>query len=212
MSDTLSPPVNLDHEPSTLDNLGTEDRVFPPSAEFAANANLTGEAYERAAADPEGFWGEQAGLLSWSKPFTRVLDWSEAPHARWFGDGELNVAYNCVDRHVEDGFGDTVAIHWEGEPGDSKSITYADLQREVSKTANALISLGLKTGDRVAIYLPMIPEAVYSMLACARLGPGACGGVRGVLGGGAAVADRGCAGAGGDHRGWAVPARVRRCR
>ncbi len=153
-----------------LDNLGTEDRVFPPSVEFAAAANVTGEAYERAAADPEAFWGEQAGRLSWSKPFTTVLDWSDKPHAKWFADGELNVAYNCVDRHVEDGFGDTVAIHWEGEPGDSKTITYADLQREVSKTANALISLGLKTGDRVAIYLPMIPEAVYSMLACARLG------------------------------------------
>jgi acetyl-CoA synthetase len=160
----------LDRESSTLDNLGTEDRVFPPSAGFAANANLTGEAYERAAADPEAFWGEQAGRLSWFKPFTTVLDWSGAPHARWFPDGELNVAYNCVDRHVEAGFGDTVAIHWEGEPGDSKSITYADLQREVSKTANALISLGLRAGDRVAIYLPMIPEAVYSMLACARLG------------------------------------------
>jgi len=153
-----------------LDNLGTEDRVFPPSAEFAAAANLTGEAYERAAADPEAFWAEQANRLSWATPFTQVLDWSNAPHATWFADGELNVAYNCVDRHVEAGFGDTVAIHWEGEPGDSLAITYAQLQAEVCKTANALTSLGLVAGDRVAIYLPMIPEAVYSMLACARLG------------------------------------------
>jgi acetyl-CoA synthetase len=153
-----------------LANLGTEDRTFPPSAGFAANANLSAEAYERAAADPEAFWAEQANRLSWATPFTQVLDWSNAPHATWFADGELNVAYNCVDRHVEAGFGDTVAIHWEGEPGDSLAITYAQLQAEVCKTANALTSLGLVAGDRVAIYLPMIPEAVYSMLACARLG------------------------------------------
>ena len=153
-----------------LDNLGTEDRKFPPSAGFAADANLSAEAYERAAADPEAFWAEQANRLSWATPFTQVLDWSNAPHATWFADGELNVAYNCVDRHVEAGFGDTVAIHWEGEPGDSLAITYAQLQAEVCKTANALTSLGLVAGDRVAIYLPMIPEAVYSMLACARLG------------------------------------------
>jgi len=150
--------------------LGTEDRTFPPSAGFAADANLSAEAYERAAADPEAFWAEQANRLSWATPFTQVLDWSNAPHATWFADGELNVAYNCVDRHVEAGFGDTVAIHWEGEPGDSLAITYAQLQAEVCKTANALTSLGLVAGDRVAIYLPMIPEAVYSMLACARLG------------------------------------------
>jgi acetyl-CoA synthetase len=99
-----------------------------------------------------------------------VLDWSDAPHARWFGDGTLNVAYNCVDRHLAQGHGETVAIHWEGEPGDSRTITYAQLQDEVCKTANALLSLGLQTGDRVVIYLPMIPEAVFAMLACARLG------------------------------------------
>src|SRR6476620_127990 len=153
-----------------LDNLGTEDRTFPPSAEFVGNANVSAEVYERAAADPEAFWAEQANRLSWVSPFSRVLDWSEAPHAKWFADGTLNVAYNCVDRHVDDGFGDTVAIHWEGEPGDSRSITYAQLQREVCRTANALLSLGLRAGDRVAIYLPMIPEAVFAMLACARLG------------------------------------------
>ena len=99
-----------------------------------------------------------------------MLDWSEAPFAKWFVGGKLNVAFNCVDRHVEAGNGDRVAICWEGEPGDSRKLTYADLLAEVSKTANALASLGLRAGDRVAIYLPMIPEAVFSMLACARLG------------------------------------------
>jgi acetyl-CoA synthetase len=153
-----------------LDNLGTEDRTFPPSAEFAANANLSAEAYERAAADPMAFWAEQANRLTWAKPFTQVLDWSDAPHAKWFADGELNVAVNCVDRHVAAGHGDQVAIHWEGEPGDTRTITYNDLLTEVCKTANALTSLGLTAGDRVAIYLPMIPEAVFAMLACARLG------------------------------------------
>ena len=154
----------------TLDNLGTEDRTFAPSAEFAANANLQAEAYERAAADPEAFWAEQANTLSWTTPFQQVLDWTDAPHAKWFADGELNVAYNCVDRHVDDGYGDKVAILWEGEPGDSRRITYRQLQAEVCKTANALQALGLRAGDRVAIYLPMIPEAIFSMLACARLG------------------------------------------
>jgi len=153
-----------------LDNLGTEDRTFPPSAEFAANANLSAEAYERAAADPMAFWAEQANRLTWAKPFTQVLDWSDAPHAKWFADGELNVAVNCVDRHVAAGHGDQVAIHWEGEPGDTRTITYNDLLTQVCKTANALTGLGLTAGDRVAIYLPMIPEAVFAMLACARLG------------------------------------------
>ncbi len=154
----------------TLDNLLAEDRTFPPSEVFAAHANFSADAYERAAADPQAWWAEQARRLTWATPFTEVLDFSDAPHAKWFADGTLNVAYNCVDRHVEDGFGDKVAIHWEGEPGDSRTITYAELKDEVCKTANALISLGLNTGDRVAIYLPMIPEAVFSMLACARLG------------------------------------------
>ncbi|WP_111767899.1 acetate--CoA ligase [Nakamurella deserti] len=165
-----APKSEVPTQTHTLDNLLAEDRTFPPSAEFAAQANLGEEAYARAAADPDAFWTEQARRLTWSTPFTEVLDWSDAPHARWFADGQLNVAYNCVDRHVEAGNGDRVAIHWEGEPGDTRTITYADLQREVSKTANALAGMGLTTGDRVAIYLPMIPEAVFSMLACARLG------------------------------------------
>ncbi|MCE3556054.1 acetate--CoA ligase [Pseudonocardia sp. RS11V-5] len=154
---------------ATLDNLSTESRTFPPSQEFAAQANATEDWYERADADREGFWAEQAERLSWGTKWERVLDW-EAPFAKWFVGGKLNVAYNCVDRHVEAGHGDRVAFHWEGEPGDTRTITYADLQREVSKTANALVELGVGTGDRVAIQLPMIPEAVFSMLACARLG------------------------------------------
>lgn len=145
--------------------------TYPPSAEFAAQANAGPELYRAAESDRLGFWAEQANRLSWATPFTEVLDYADAPFARWFADGRLNVAYNCVDRHVEQGHGDRVAIHWEGEPeGDTRTITYADLLAEVSRAANALAGLGLVAGDRVAIYLPMIPEAVIAMLACARLG------------------------------------------
>ncbi|MEV0982969.1 acetate--CoA ligase [Brevibacterium sp. NPDC049920] len=148
-----------------------EEQTFEPSAEFAAQANATAGLYDEAAADRLGFWAEQAReLISWDTDFTDTLDWSDPPFARWFVGGKLNVAYNCVDRHVEAGHGDRVAIHFEGEPGDTRTITYADLQREVSRAANALAALGVVQGDRVAIYLPMIPEAVISMLACARLG------------------------------------------
>ncbi len=154
----------------TLDNLLTESRTFPPSEEFARQANAKAELYESADADREAFWAEQAGQLSWETRWDQVLDWTNPPFAKWFVGGKLNVAYNCVDRHVEAGNGDRVAIHWEGEPGDGRTITYAELQREVSKTANALLSLGLEAGDRVAIYMPMLPEAIFSMLACARLG------------------------------------------
>jgi acetyl-CoA synthetase len=154
----------------TLDNLLTESRTFPPGEEFAAQANATADLYQQADADREAFWAEQARSLHWDTEWDQVLDWSNAPFAKWFTGGKLNVAYNCVDRHVEAGNGDRVAIHWEGEPGDGRTITYADLQREVSKTANALLSLGLHAGDRVAIYMPMLPEAIFSMLACARLG------------------------------------------
>ncbi|HEU0042254.1 MAG TPA: acetate--CoA ligase [Jiangellaceae bacterium] len=154
-----------------LSNLLREDRRFPPSEEFAAQANTTSELYEEAKADRLAFWDRQArDLLSWESPWSEVLDWTNPPFAKWFVDGTLNVAYNCVDRHVEAGIGDRVAIHWEGEPGDSRTITYADLQREVNQAANALAGLGVGHGDRVAIYLPMIPEAIISMLACARLG------------------------------------------
>jgi len=154
----------------TLDNLLTESRKFPPTAEFTAQANATAAMYDQAADDREAFWAEQAGHLHWDTSWDQVLDWSNAPFAKWFVGGKLNVAYNCVDRHVDAGNGDRVAIHWEGEPGDGRTITYAELQREVAKTANALISLGLTAGDRVAIYLPMLPEAIFAMLACARLG------------------------------------------
>ncbi|OBH84934.1 acetate--CoA ligase [Mycobacterium scrofulaceum] len=143
---------------------------YPPPPAFAEQANAGEEMYREAEKDRLAFWGEQANRLSWSTPFTEVLDWSQAPFAKWFADGKLNVAYNCVDRHVEAGLGDRVAIHWEGEPGDSRSLTYSELQAQVCKAANALTGLGLVAGDRVAIYMPLIPEAVISMLACARLG------------------------------------------
>src|SRR3954451_12927253 len=153
----------------TLSNLSTESRSFPPSDAFAAQANVKAEAYDRGADDREAFWAEQAERLHWHRKWDKVLEW-EAPFAKWFVGGQLNVAYNCVDRHVEEGHGEQVAIHWEGEPGDSRTITYADLKREVSKAANALAERGVGEGDRVAIQMPMIPEAAISMLACARLG------------------------------------------
>ncbi|MBL1090670.1 MULTISPECIES: acetate--CoA ligase [Streptomyces] len=155
---------------ASLANLLHEERRFPPPAALAAVANVTADTYEKATADRLGFWAEQARRLDWAVPPTETLDWSDPPFASWFADGHLNVAYNCVDRHVENGLGDRVAIHFEGEPGDSCTITYAELQREVAKAANALAELGVAAGVRVAIYLPMIPEAVIAMLACARLG------------------------------------------
>ncbi|MGI5503525.1 acetate--CoA ligase [Lentzea sp. CA-135723] len=155
---------------NALDNLLTESRTFPPSDEFAAQANAQPALYEEAKADREAFWAKQAERLHWDTKWDQVLDWSGAPFAKWFVGGKLNVAYNCVDRHVESGHGDQVAIHWEGEPGDSRAITYAELQREVSKAANALTSLGIGAEDRVAIYMPMVPEAIFAMLACARVG------------------------------------------
>ena len=153
----------------TLSNLSSESRNFPPSAEFAAQANASEDWYARADTDREGFWAEQAERLTWARKWDTVLEW-EAPFAKWFVGGKLNVAVNCVDRHVEAGHGDQVAFHWEGEPGDARTITYADLQREVCQAANALAELGVRAGDRVAIQLPMIPEAAVAMLACARLG------------------------------------------
>jgi len=155
----------------TLENLSQENRKFPPSAEFAKAANGKAELYGAATADHEGFWAEQArSYLTWSKDFDQTLDWSDAPFAKWFVGGELNASYNCVDRHVEAGRGDKVAIHWVGEPGDTRDITYSDLLSEVQRAANALQGLGVVKGDRVAVYLPMIPEAVITMLACARIG------------------------------------------
>ncbi|MGA3539095.1 acetate--CoA ligase [Micromonosporaceae bacterium DT194] len=153
-----------------FENLLRETREFPPPAEFAADANVTAEAYDAAAADRLAFWEQQARRLDWATEWDQVLDWSGAPFAKWFVGGRLNVAYNCLDRHVEAGLGDRVAIHWEGEPGDTRTLTYADLHRLTCQAANALTDLGVTAGDRVAIYLPMIPEAAVAMLACARIG------------------------------------------
>ncbi|MEV4626635.1 acetate--CoA ligase [Micromonospora sp. NPDC049523] len=154
----------------TLANLLQETREFPPPAELAAAANVTAAAYTEAADDRLAFWAEQARRLDWAKPWEQILDWSNPPFAKWFVGGELNVAYNCLDRHVAAGRGDKVAIHWEGEPGDTRTLTYADLHRLTCQAANALTDLGVTAGDRVAIYLPMIPEAAVAMLACARIG------------------------------------------
>ncbi|KRC88224.1 acetyl-coenzyme A synthetase [Terrabacter sp. Root85] len=155
-----------------LENLVHEGLTFPPPPEFAAQANGTADLYDQAADDHDGFWAEQARTyLTWSTPFTQSLDWSNPPFAKWFADGELNACVNAVDRHVEAGRGDKVAIHFVGEPeGDTRDITYADLHAEVQRAANALADLGVGKGDTVAIYLPMIPEAAVAMLACARLG------------------------------------------
>ncbi|QTG81045.1 acetate--CoA ligase [Arthrobacter crystallopoietes] len=154
-----------------LENLLQENRKFAPSEEFAANAVVKPGIYEEADADHQAFWAKQAReLLSWNEDFTQTLDWSDAPFAKWFVGGTLNAAYNALDRHVENGLGDRVAIYFEGEPGDSRTYTYAQLTDEVKKAANAFESLGVAKGDRVAVYLPMIPEAVITMLACARIG------------------------------------------
>ena len=155
----------------TLSNLLKEDRRFEPPEELAANANLKEEAYARADADREAFWAEQAERLHWDTKWDQVLDWSNPPFAKWFVGGTLNAAYNCLDRHVENGLGDRVALHWVGEPDDdTRSVTYAELKDEVCKAANALTELGVEKGDRVAIYMPMILETVIAMLACARIG------------------------------------------
>ncbi|WP_343036555.1 acetate--CoA ligase [Flexivirga aerilata] len=156
----------------TLAALSHEDREFPPDPAFAAQANGTKELFAEADADRDAFWAQQArDRITWSKDFEQVLDWSEAPFAKWFVGGELNAAYNCLDRHVEAGNGDRVALHFIGEPdGDTKDFTYAEALDQVKRAANVLTDLGVEKGDRVAIYLPMIPEAVFAMLACARIG------------------------------------------
>ena len=157
------------YEPA-LSNLSTETRRFPPDAEFAAQANAQPQLYADAAADRIAFWEAQARTLQWATPWSQALDWSDAPFAKWFIGGTLNVSVNCLDRHVDAGNGGRVAFHWEGEPGDTRTITYAELLVEVSRTAHALTELGVHAGDRVAIYMPMIPETAIAMLACARIG------------------------------------------
>ena len=155
---------------SGIETFQAEGLSFPPDPATAATANATAELYAQAAADPQAFWADQArALLTWRTPFTKTLEW-DLPFATWFADGTLNVAENCVDRHVAAGRGERVAFHWVGEPGDRRTVTYNDLYREVQKTANALKALGVQQGDRVAIYMPMVPEVAVAMLACARLG------------------------------------------
>jgi acetyl-CoA synthetase len=153
-----------------LEALLKEDRRFPPAPEFREQANAADpELYARAAADPEAFWSEWASRLDWFEPWQQVLEW-RPPHAKWFTGGRLNASYNCLDRHLAGWRRNKAALIWEGEPGDVRTYTYWDLHREVSRFANVLKSLGVVKGDRVAIYLPMVPEAAIAMLACARIG------------------------------------------
>src|SRR5262245_55889316 len=159
---------------STITSVLTETRVFPPPPDFAARARVRSiDEYEalasRAAGDPAGFWGEVARDLHWFQPWSQVLDW-KSPDARWFVGATTNVSYNCLDRHLAGTRKNKAALLWEGEPGDTRVLTYGQLHREVCRAANALTSLGVRAGDFVAIYLPMIPEAVIAMLACARIG------------------------------------------
>jgi acetyl-CoA synthetase len=159
----------VDNSGDSIENLGSESRTFPPSAEFAAQANAKADIYDRAESDRLAFWETQARELTWEKPWDSVLEW-KAPYAKWFVGGKLNASFNALDRHVLAGRGDRVALFFEGEPGDTRTITYSDLLTDVKKAANALIEIGVKAGDRVAIYMPMIPEAAVAMLACARIG------------------------------------------
>ncbi|HEX7166472.1 MAG TPA: acetate--CoA ligase [Acidimicrobiales bacterium] len=155
----------------TIEAYYLENRTFPPPADFAARANVSDRSlHDRADADWQAFWADQAReLLDWFSEWDTVLEW-DLPFARWFVNGRINVSYNCLDRHVAAGRGDKVAFHWEGEPGDTRTITYADLLADVQRFANVLKGLGVAKGDRVNIYMPMIPEAVVAMLACARIG------------------------------------------
>ncbi|MFK8026329.1 MAG: acetate--CoA ligase [Ilumatobacter sp.] len=154
-----------------IEAFASENRTFPPSEDFKANTLVAGtQLYDEANEDDEAFWARQAAeLIHWDTEWDTILDW-QLPYAKWFEGGTLNVAYNCLDRHVEAGKGDKVAIHWEGEPGDTRAITYADLLDEVCRFSNVLRGLGVEKGDRINIYLPMIPEAAVAMLACARIG------------------------------------------
>ena len=153
-----------------IQNLLKEARVIAPSEEFQKHARLTDDSiYARAAADPEAFWAAFASELEWMQPWTRVLDW-KSPNAKWFVGGKLNVSANCLDRHVRTARRNKAALIWEGEPGDRRTLTYFDLHRQVCKFANVLKSLGVKKGDRVALYMPLVPELAIAMLACARIG------------------------------------------
>jgi acetyl-CoA synthetase len=154
-----------------IDALQWENRKFPPSAAFKKDALVVDTTmYNEGSRDYQAFWASQAAdLIDWAKPWDTICEW-ELPYAKWFTGGQLNVSHNCLDRHVLAGRGDKVAIYWEGEPGDTRVLTYAELLAEVQKFANVLKGLGVERGDRVNIYLPMIPEAAVAMLACARIG------------------------------------------
>lgn len=153
----------------SIENLSTEDRSFLPTAEFAAQSNAKVELYAEADKDRLSFWEKQAQALTWEKKWDKTLEW-ESPYAKWFVGGKLNATVSALDRHIADGNGSRTAFHFEGEPGDTRTISYADLLADVCKASNALTSIGIKSGDRVAIYMPLIPEAVVAMLACARIG------------------------------------------
>jgi len=153
----------------SLENLATENRTFPPSPEFSAAANAQANIYQEAATNNVAFWEKQAQALSWHRAWDTALDW-KAPDARWFIGGQINASVNALDRHVANGDGGRIAFHFEGEPGDTRTISYAELLSDVCKAANALTELGITAGDRVAIYMPLIPEAAVAMLACARIG------------------------------------------
>ena len=160
---------------SSIKSVSHEHRKFAPSSEFVDAAHISGDSayralYEKSIQDPEAFWAEAAGELHWFKKWDTVLDDSGAPFYRWFDGSRTNLSYNCLDRHIDEGRGDKIAIHWEGEPGDSRDISYAQLHLEVCRLANALKSRGVQKGDRIAVYLPMIPELAIAVLACARIG------------------------------------------
>src|SRR3954467_6724799 len=152
----------------TIETMFQEDRRYPPSPEFAAQANAKADIYER---DFEEFWDTEAReRISWFEPYSELYEWN-APYAKWYLGGKLNVCFNCVDRHVEAGAGEKVAFHWEGEPeGETRTISYADLQKDVVRFANALKKLGVQKGTPVGIYMGMVPETAIAMLACTRLG------------------------------------------
>src|SRR3989338_6768452 len=163
MTKKISPPANIQ-------GAIVSSKVIQPPKSFVKNAIVTDKKiYEKAAKNPQAFWDEAAKNLAWFKPWKKVLEW-KPPYSKWFVGGKLNVSYNCVDRWAKSEFRNKAAIVWEGEPGDQRTLTYWDLYREVNQFANVLKGLGVGKGDRVAVYLPMIPEAVVSMLACARIG------------------------------------------
>src|SRR2546422_719660 len=170
----LESPSSLISRTMTTDRIETlldEQRRFPPPDSFKAQAHVRDTTpHERARRDPEGYWADWAKQLEWSRPWDRVLEW-KPPHAKWFLGGKLNVSVNCLDRHVRAGKSGRVALIWEGEPpGQVRRITYGELHADVNKFANVLKGLGVRRGDRVAIYLPMVPEVAVAMLACARIG------------------------------------------